>query len=225
VQIFLPRSKPCRIFSFGPSGHSRAQVLGCADFWPDRSHPLSCRARRFFLGCPVTAEQAVSGRAFFFGLTGRICIAVSARAARIFFSLSGHFRAEVSGRQGAQNFFLLAYPVASAQQSASTELFFYCSVASAQQSASAELFFTVQSHPRSSLLAQNYFFWAAQLFLLSSGLICAELFDFLWRMESLQYTFSESCVRNLNFFGVFPLPFLALSPHWSEAVELAHGGG
>jgi hypothetical protein len=104
----------------------------------------------------------------------------------IFFS-SSHFRAEVSGRQGTQNFFLLACPVASGQQSASAELFFFCPVASAQQSARAKLFF-----------------WAAQLFLLPTGLICAEPFDFLWRMESLLYTFSESCVRNLNFFGVFP---------------------
>jgi hypothetical protein len=104
-----------------------------------------------------------------------------------FFFLSGHFRAEVSGRQGAHKSFLLACPVASRQQSASAELFFFC-----------------PSHPRSSLLAQNYFFWAAQLFLLPSSLICAEPFDFLWRMESLQYTFSESCVRNLNFFWRFP---------------------
>jgi hypothetical protein len=46
----------------------------------------------------------VSTRAATFFLTGRICTALSVRAARIFF-LSGHFRAEVSGRQGAQKFF------------------------------------------------------------------------------------------------------------------------
>jgi hypothetical protein len=70
-------------------------------------------------------------------------------------------------------------------------------------------FFSVRSHPRTSLLTQNYFLGrAAFSFAVRSHL--RRLFDFLWRKESLQYTFSESCVRNLNFFGIFSLPFLAL---------------
>jgi hypothetical protein len=147
------------------TGHSRAGALGAQNlfFLTGRIHLAAGRAD-FFMGCPVRAEHLCQpAQQHFFG---RICTALSARAARkkIVF-LSGHFRAEVSGRQSAQKFVF---------------------------------FWPVRSPPRSSLFAQNYFFWAAQLFLLPSGLICAEPFDFLWRMESLQYTFSESCVRNLN---------------------------
>jgi hypothetical protein len=40
-------------------------------------------------------------------------------------------------------------------------------------------------------------------------------FDFLWRMESLQYTFSESCVGNLNFWR-FSLCCFWLSDHTDQ---------
>jgi hypothetical protein len=47
--------------------------------------------------------------------------------------------------------------------------------------------------------AQNFSF--AQFFFFCHPVSSAQTlgFDFFWRMESLQYTFSESCVRNLNF--------------------------
>jgi hypothetical protein len=91
--------------------------------------------------------------------------------------------------QPAQQHFLLLSGRLRAEMSGRTEIFSGFPVASSQRS---KFFFAVWSHPRSSLLAQK-FFLAAQFFLLPSGLICAEPFDFLWRMESLQYTFSESC--------------------------------
>jgi hypothetical protein len=91
--------------------------------------------------------------------------------------------------QPAQQHFLLLSSRLRAKMSGRAEIFSGCPVASLQCS---KFFFAVRSHPRSSLLAQK-FFLAAQFFLLPSGLICAEPFDFLWRMESLQYTFSESC--------------------------------
>jgi hypothetical protein len=188
----LPRSKPCRIF-FRPVTATLkcqgAQIFGLTG----RIRSAAGRAD-FFWGCPVAAaQQRQARRNFLLACPVVVRSTVSAHAARNFFSVRSLPRRSVRAAGRAGIFFLLA-----------------CPVASGQQSANAELFFTVRSLPRSSLLAQNYFFWAAQLFLLSSGLICAELFDFLWRMESLQYTFSESCVRNLNFFGVFPLLFLAL---------------
>jgi hypothetical protein len=99
-----------------------------------------------------------------FGLTGRIRTAVSARAATFSFVIRSPPRRNVRARR---NLFRLSDRILAAQQ-----IFFGCPVASAQK-----------------------FFLAAQFFLfLPSGLICAERFDFLWRIESLQYTFSESCV-------------------------------
>jgi hypothetical protein len=63
----------------------------------------------------------------------------------------------------------------------------------------ANFFLAVRSPPRSSLLAQNYFF-AAQLFLLPSGLICAEPFlTFCGAWNLCSTLFPKSCVRNLNF--------------------------
>jgi hypothetical protein len=161
------------------TGHSRAAASGAQNIF---FGPVASARRFFFWGCLVTAKQAMSGRhaesifcpvtatlsvracSFFVGLPSRIRSAAAGRtkifcwpdwslSAQLclpaqqekFVFLSGHFRAEVSGRQGAQKFVF---------------------------------FWPVRSPPRSSLLAQNYFFGATQLFLLPSGLICAELFDF-----------------------------------------------
>jgi hypothetical protein len=104
----------------------------------------------------------VSGRAVF-GLTGRIRSAVSARAAKFSFVVRSPPRRNVRARR---NLFGLSGRILAAQQ-----FFFGCPVASAQQSARAD------------------FFLAAQLFLLPSGLICAEPFDFFgaWNLCSTPF--------------------------------------
>jgi hypothetical protein len=179
---------PCRTFFFvhshalvsgranfilGLSGHSSACNVRapCRIFFFVRSQPRSSAGRAvFFLGvrllplssvrravtCPVAVWSVLTARAATFcdrSLLHKPCQSVQ--------------------------FFLLACPVASGQQLQGAQKFFvdltgrcplsfvcprskknlfFCSVASAQQSARAKLFFF------------------AQLFLLLSGLICAELF-------------------------------------------------
>jgi hypothetical protein len=165
---------------------SRAQASGAQNlffFLTGRIHSAAGRAD-FFLSCPVTAEQAVSGRhaesffvrsqprssvraRSFFGLPGRIRSA--AGRAEIFFwpvrslftQLCQPVKLFLLGRlraemsaRAAKNFF--CYPVASSLRS--KLLFFGCPVASAQQSARAEFFFPRSfffCHPVSS--AQNLF--------------------------------------------------------------------
>jgi hypothetical protein len=81
-------------------------------FLTGRIH-LAAGCADFFMGCPVPAEHLCQPAQQLFFVIGRICTScVSPRSKEIFF-LSSHFRAEVSGRQGAQKFFLLACPVAS----------------------------------------------------------------------------------------------------------------
>jgi hypothetical protein len=141
---------------------------------------------------------------------------VSARAAKFSFAVRSPPRRNVSPRS--KIFFCC--PVASAQKCQGTQKSFW---AVRSHPRSAAIFFWLSGRIRAAVSSCRKFFLAAQLFLLPSGLICAEPFDFFWRMESLQYTFSESyavlfqlllfeesafyCnrVRNLNFFGVFPL--------------------
>jgi hypothetical protein len=62
-------------------------VLACADFCPDRSHPMRCWARKIFFG-DVRSQPSYSvgvrrTESIFF--TGRFCTALSARAASNFF--------------------------------------------------------------------------------------------------------------------------------------------
>ena len=59
--------------------------------------------------------------------------------------------------------------------------------------------FCFNPQPRSNAGRAELFFCAAFSFAVRSHLRRHFVLIFLWRMESLQYTFSESCVRNLNF--------------------------
>jgi hypothetical protein len=194
VQIFLPRSKPCTRPVTAALKRQARRIF----FLFDRSHPLSCRARKFFLGYPVASGQLQGAQKFSFGLSGRCSLNCVSPCSFFFWVASAQ-----KCLPALQNFLLLSGRIVAAQQ-----IFFGCPVASAQQYARAE------------------FFFAAQLFLLPSGLICAEPFDFLWRMESLQYTFSEFCVRNLNFFLAFSLCCFWLSDRTGQKqLNWPMGGG
>ena len=155
-----------------------------------RSQPRSSVRARSFFGLPGRIRSA-AGRAEIFFWPVRSLFTQLCQPVKLF--LLGRLRAEMSAR-AAKNFF--CYPVASSLRN--KLLFFGCPVASAQQSARAEFFFPRSfffCHPVSS--AQN-------------------LFDFfLWRMESLQYTFLESCVRNLNCLA-FSLCHFWLSDHTGQ---------
>jgi hypothetical protein len=68
-------------------------VPGRTDFWADRSHPLSCRARRFFYGLSGHSRAAVSARAATFSFAVRSPPRRNVRARRNLFRLSGHILA------------------------------------------------------------------------------------------------------------------------------------
>jgi hypothetical protein len=193
-------SDHAELLFFSLTGHSRAAASGA-------QRPV----RSLFTHLCQPAQQ------LFF--TGRFCPALSARAARDSF-LSGHSRASVSGRHAdfffkpqprssagrTEIFFCTAFSVAAQQtffccpvaSSLRSKLFFGCPVASAQQSARTKLFFcraafsfAVRSHLRRTF------------------------FDFLWRMESLQYTFSKILRQKFEFLA-FSLYCFWLSDHTGQ---------
>jgi hypothetical protein len=187
-------------FFFGLSGHSRASSVRapCRIFFFVRSQPCSSvRARSFFWLARSHPVSCRARRNFLLACPVAVHSSVSARATFFFWVASAQ-----KCLSALQNFLLLSGRIVAAQQ-----FFFGCPVASAQQSARAEIFF------------------AAQLFLLPSGLICAEPFDFLWRMESLQYTFSESCVRNLNCLAFFLCRFWLSDCTGQKQLNWPMGGG
>jgi hypothetical protein len=97
------------------TGHSRAAASGAQNlFLTGRIHLAAGRAY-FFMGCPVTAEQLCqpAQQHFFWS---HLHSFVSPRSKKKFVFLSGHFRAEVSGRQGAQKF-VFFWPVRSPPRS------------------------------------------------------------------------------------------------------------
>jgi hypothetical protein len=130
--------------------------------------------------CPVAVWSVLTARAAIF-LTSRFCIALSAPAPEIFFIRSQpnkrvrapcrifFFATATLKCRARRNFLLRSF----FGRCAANLLLLSGRIVATQQT----FFLAVRSPPRSSLLAQNYFFWAAQLFLLPSGLICAELFD------------------------------------------------
>ena len=160
----FPRSKPCRIFLLfdrsHPAGH--ANFFGAVRSQPSkqcqgamqnlffvRLQPRSSVRARSFFGLPGRIRSAAGRAEIFFwpvrSLFTHLCqptqqlycdrthlhkLCQPAQQQKIVF-LSGHFRAEVSGRQGAQKFVF---------------------------------FWPVRSPPRSSLLAQNYFYWGSAVF-------------------------------------------------------------
>jgi hypothetical protein len=201
------------------------------------SHAIFLAAQQamqnLFLGRPVTAALKCQG-AQIFGLTGRIHSA--AGRADFFYGLSGHSRAAVSARAATFSFAVRSPPRRNVR--ARRNLFRL----SGHILAARQFFFAVRSHPRSSVLAQIFFGRAVFSFAVRSHLrrtfwlFVAHGISAVHRFRIPHSTFLaftvwricfllRSRVRNLNFFSVFPLPFLALWPHWSEAVEPAHGGG
>jgi hypothetical protein len=180
-----------------------ASCLRAQIFFVLSSQQQGCACRNFFyLFCPVTSSL----------LGARSFLDAPAQPAR---------HACVSGAP-----IFLSCPVAS---SSCAHIFFtaphYCLVTSRCVTRAARKHFFVTS------VQQCEGYRARRTFLLRSSFsfpvrshLRRHLVLFFF-MKSLQYTFSESCVRNLNFFGIFPLLFLVLWPHWSEPAELAHGGG
>jgi hypothetical protein len=184
--IFFSRAASHAESFFGPSGHSRAEVSGHTAFWADRSHPLSCRARRFFLWAVRSQPSSC----------------VSPRS-NIFFCC----------------------PVASAQKCQGAQKSFQ---AFRSHPRSAANFFLLSGRIRAAVCSRRNFFWPRSFFFCRPVSSAQNLLTFCgaWNLCSTpfqnpaQYFFSFYCLKNLlftaqsrqkfAFFGVFPLPFLAL---------------
>jgi hypothetical protein len=137
------------------------------------------------LACPVASGLLQDAQKLSFGLTGRCSL--TRVSLRNNFFVTGCICTKLCQPEQQEKicFFVQSLPRRSGRAAGRSEICFLlaCPVASAQQSARTKLF----------LLGQHNFFFCRPI------PSAQNFFDFLWRMESLQYTFSESCVRNLNF--------------------------
>jgi hypothetical protein len=134
-------------------------------FWlTRRSRAAASGAQNPFFTDRSHPLNCVSPCSFFFWVTSA---EMSARVVKFSFAVRSPPCRNVRARR---NLFRLSGRIVTVQQ-----IFFGCPVASTQQSARAD------------------FFWPCSFFFCRPVSSAQNLLTFLWRMESLQYTFSESC--------------------------------
>jgi hypothetical protein len=193
--FFISSSSACNVWA-------RAEPF----FWTLLHSVVSPRARNFYFGlsgqqllrmqkffslCPVASTLQGSQRFFyFFSLSGRFNSA-GELAILLFFSSA---RSLQLCRGASDSFFSQSLPVNSC---CAHRVFFYRSQPHSTAEPCRFLFF-IHSHAQMQG-AQNFSFAQFFSFAVRSHLLRHFVLIFLWHMESLQYTFSESCVRNLNF--------------------------